>query len=274
VIALYPAWLPEARGIDSAAGAGRAAVTDIARATAANSQLFGPLLIRLARSALDGRTTARLNDVPREVIAIECGKLIRAAYQLAGIVLLMPAPPLPKTRCLSLERTAIWLAENLLCAVWLAGPASADMPLVVIADNMSAPHPAVAADLPSIKPRITPLAGRPNPMSQMELLLEASLAKREWAAGRVWNVTWQFDLLHNTIRPDLMWAKEKCVVEIDGPEHLAPAKFASDRRRDRQLQLAGFAVLRFTNEEIADDIDQVASHIERFLKYRRSAENN
>jgi hypothetical protein len=233
--------------------------------------------VRLAQSALEGRTRAGLDDIPAEIIAKECGKLIRASYQFTDIVLLISAPQLPEADRLSLERVAFWLAENVSCAVWLAGPASANMPRIMIADGMNATRLPIAVDPQSFappKPWITPLAGRPNPFSQMELLLEACLAKCEWAVGRKWNMAWKFDLLHHAIRPDLMWAEEKCVVEIDGPEHLAPRKFASDRRRDRLLQLAGFAVLRFTNEEVSHDVDQVASHIERFLKDRRSSEKN
>ena len=52
VLSLYPAWLPEAEGIDSPAGAGSAAVTDLARAVAERSSVFGPVLLRLARAAL------------------------------------------------------------------------------------------------------------------------------------------------------------------------------------------------------------------------------
>ena len=111
-------------------------------------------------------------------------------------------------------------------------------------------------------------------MSEIERRLEARLATQDWAIGRAWNITWQADSLNNAVRPDLMWVEERCVVEIDGPEHLLPAKFAADRRRDRLLQLAGFAVLRFTNEEVADDVDLVASHIEQFLRDRRAPQKN
>ena len=54
VLALYPAWLPGAEGINSPVGAGAAAVEDIARAVAGNSTLFGPLLVRLARGPQEG----------------------------------------------------------------------------------------------------------------------------------------------------------------------------------------------------------------------------
>ena len=44
------------------------------------------------------------------------------------------------------------------------------------------------------------------------------------------------------------------MVEIDGSDHRGILKYAADRRRDNGLMLDGFAVLRFTNEEIVDDL--------------------
>ena len=75
----------------------------------------------------------------------------------------------------------------------------------------------------------------------------------------------------NPIIADLMWTEERLIVELDGPEHRSADKFVADRRRDRLLQIAGFAVLRFTNQEIDSDIGAAASQIERFLTLRRSA---
>jgi len=74
----------------------------------------------------------------------------------------------------------------------------------------------------------------------------------------------------NPIRVDLMWSAEKCVVEVDGPEHRGMARFELDRRRDVRLQLDGFAVLRFTNRQIDHDVEAVVSQIERFISGRRT----
>ena len=60
-----------------------------------------------------------------------------------------------------------------------------------------------------------------------------------------------------------MWEQEKLVIEIDGVDHLDPVKFAADRHRDRLLQVAGFSVFRFTNEEVLNDIEKVASFLGR-----------
>jgi very-short-patch-repair endonuclease len=275
VLALYPAWLPEAKGIDSPAGAGDAAVADLARAAAERSSLFGPLLLKLARAALAKQTSPALDGIPREVVALQCGKLIRASYQLEDIILILPTTTPHETEIQACERTALWMADHVKCAVWIAGPAAARMPRIGIIHD--AIVPLVRSDdqeptgkLPSPPPWVTPLAGRPNPFSSAEQRLEVHLAAQDWAGGRAWNQGWQAGAEHNRIIVDLVWEREQLVVEIDGPDHLAADKFAADRQRDRLLQLEGFAVLRFTNEEVLNDPAQVASQIKRFLKQRRT----
>jgi len=67
-----------------------------------------------------------------------------------------------------------------------------------------------------------------------------------------------------------MWAEDLVVVEVDGSEHLEPEHYAADRRRDVDLQLAGYAVLRFPNAEVEHDVGAVAARIERMLWNRRA----
>jgi very-short-patch-repair endonuclease len=275
VLALFPAWLPEAKGIDTPAGAGDSAVADVARAAAERSSLFGPLLVRLARAALANQTSPALDGIPREVVALECGKLIRATYQLGDIILILPATTLDGTEIQACERTVLWLADHVKCAVWIAGPTAARMPRIRIIRDAIAPlahsdEHEPAGTVPTPPPWVTPLAGRPNPFSTAEQRLEVHLAAQDWADGRAWNQGWQAGAKHNRIVVDLVWKREQLVVEIDGPDHLGAEKFAADRHRDRLLQLQGFAVLRFTNEEVLNDPAQVASQIERFLKQKRT----
>ena len=78
-------------------------------------------------------------------------------------------------------------------------------------------------------------------------------------------------VLTNAIRVDLVWPREKCVVELDGPDHLDTDKYAADRVRDRALQRAGFLVLRYTNDEVLGDAARVLGELERFLEDRRRA---
>ena len=120
-------------------------------------------------------------------------------------------------------------------------------------------------------PYFPPLAGSPHHLSRVELTLENALCRQAWAASRQWNQTYRVHTLANPVRPDLLWVEEHLIVEIDGPEHLDPEHFAADRRRDVDLQLAGYAVLRFTNAEVEHDVGAVVSRIQRFVSSRRRA---
>jgi hypothetical protein len=66
-----------------------------------------------------------------------------------------------------------------------------------------------------------------------------------------------------------MWRQCRCVVEIDGPDHLGILKYADDRRRDNTLALSGFTVLRFINSDVIDDPAKAAATIEKLLQLRR-----
>jgi very-short-patch-repair endonuclease len=61
------------------------------------------------------------------------------------------------------------------------------------------------------------------------------------------------------------------VVEIDGPEHRGPLKFADDRRRDNRLQQLGHRVLRFPNDDVISDVHAVVSEIRNMLSRLRDA---
>ncbi|MXW34664.1 MAG: DUF559 domain-containing protein, partial [Chloroflexi bacterium] len=166
------------------------------------------------------------------------------------------------------EANALWLAGPGELTVWLFGASTACMARV----PRSSLYDRVPASDPPAVPRaayLTPLRGRPNAFSQAEMHLEAHLSRSPWATGRAWNQTWSSGVLANSIRVDLIWAQEKCVVELDGPDHLNTDKYAADRVRDRALQREGFMVLRYTNDEVLDDVARVLGELERFLEERR-----
>ncbi len=113
------------------------------------------------------------------------------------------------------------------------------------------------------------VVGRPHPASRAEKRLEGALRAREWAHGRAWNQPHRPGPLTGLHYLDLVWSAERVVIEVDGPEHRGVAHYESDRRRDAELVLDGFAVLRFTNDQVLDDVDAVASQIERCVEARR-----
>jgi hypothetical protein len=105
----------------------------------------------------------------------------------------------------------------------------------------------------------------------VERAVERALEPLPWAAGRAWNQTYQARPLEPPVRLDLLWRTERCVIEFDGPEHLEPIRYEADRRRDRLLQQDGFAVARFTNNQVVRDLAAVVSHIEQLITARRRA---
>jgi very-short-patch-repair endonuclease len=170
-----------------------------------------------------------------------------------------------------------WLAHHGDVGVWLTGT-----PLRHV-DRLSIVHVRIPDPVASIAREVTPaslppdlpvvsyppVSGRPHPASNAEQLLESALAQQRWANGRAWNQTYQSNILVNPIRVDLVWWAERCVVEIDGPEHRGAVAFEADRRRDVRLQLDGYAVLRFTNVQVLHDLEAVVCQIQHLIRARR-----
>jgi len=157
---------------------------------------------------------------------------------------------------------AEWLVSSGGPAVWLLGVRNERLP-------------AVRLGIEPVKGSVAE-AGRPHPASAVEAAVEAALARESWATGRRWNQDYRSNALTPPVRLDLWWPAERCVVEIDGPEHCRPERYELDRRRDVRLTLDGYAVLRFTNARIVHDVGAVVHEIGTFVRGRRrdTAEGN
>lgn len=59
--------------------------------------------------------------------------------------------------------------------------------------------------------------------------------------------------------PDFVALSIKLIIEVDGEIHLK--KKREDEERNRRLEAVGFKIVRFTNEEIEDDIESVLKRI-------------
>jgi very-short-patch-repair endonuclease len=263
-IELYPGWLPDAESIAAPGGAGLAAVRALALRRAAHSQHFGPFLGDLAAMALSGsRSSAR--RFPQEIRAAGLARVLADGFHRRRIVLLVQVPAgLRAAEEQALVAGSEWLAERASIGVWLTG-----------APVLGADWLATAATLPAVAGSTASAAhgdvvGNPHPRSTTEAALENALAGQEWATGRMWNQSYQSHALTAPVRLDLLWRAERCVVEIDGPEHCEPSRFDADRQRDVRLQLDGYAVLRFTNARVRHDVDAVVRQIGTFIQARRS----
>ena len=56
------------------------------------------------------------------------------------------------------------------------------------------------------------------------------------------------------------------MIEVDGVTHLDEEVIEKDKIKQRNLEEAGFHVLRFRDEEVLNRIDQVILKIERCIK--------
>jgi Protein of unknown function (DUF559) len=245
-VSLFPAWLPEAENVVQPGGAGVAAVRALASGLAARSAHYGPFLRDLAALALAG-TPSTAGQFTLEVRAAGLARVIAESFGRRGMVLVVPVPEgLTAATEHALVAGAEWLADRGRLGVWLIGAPLGHVDRVPTLTMTEAGGIPEAPPLPSVRNVI----GKPHPASWAEAALEAALAVHDWASGR-------------------RWPAERCVVEIDGPEHLEPLHFEADRQRDVQLQLDGYAVLRFTNARIKHDVQAVVRQIGAFLQSRR-----
>jgi very-short-patch-repair endonuclease len=58
------------------------------------------------------------------------------------------------------------------------------------------------------------------------------------------------------------------VVEVDGMTHSQEAVYENDRRRQKELEKAGFTVVRFTDEEVLKKLDTVRMTLEVIVDER------
>lgn len=287
---LFPAWLPGAEGITSSAGAGVPAIRGLALTHAAGADQYGPFLADLAARVLGG-LAPHVRRYQPEVRARGLAQVIATSFgRRACALLLRPPQDLDERGAFALVQGAQWLVDHAQLAVWIAGeklPGVDWLPEVVVAEPVPADPVAgsrrvlshlridevpLAGRKPSAaKPRRRGGVGGPHPTSRTEVALEAVLADRPWAAGRAWNHTIRPGPLVNPVRVDLLWKRERCIVEIDGDDHRTAGKYAEDRRRDVMLQLHGYAVLRFTNTQVLDDTENVLALLQQFLASRRRA---
>ncbi|MEU9889433.1 DUF559 domain-containing protein [Sphaerisporangium sp. NPDC051011] len=277
-VELFPAWLPGAEGIEGPGGASVIAVRTLALRAASTSRHFGPFLADLAESALRGAPVA--SRFAPEVRAAGLARVLASGFGRTRAAILVRVPEaLSASEEDVLVAACEWLAGRGGFGVWLAGAltTSADHvePVTLRFPGHDVRVPPRRSPHPPGRPveraiAYPPVIGKPHPASKAEKVLEKALSSHLWARGRAWNQTYQSHPLTNPIVVDLLWRAERCAVEIDGDDHLKPDHFAADRQRDVQLQLDGYAVLRFTNAQVLTDVENVVGQLEQFLRSRRN----
>jgi very-short-patch-repair endonuclease len=66
---------------------------------------------------------------------------------------------------------------------------------------------------------------------------------------------------------DFLWREHRLIIETDGYQfHRGRQAFEDDRRRDTELRLMGFEVIRFTYRQITDEAPDVASSMRKLFE--------
>lgn len=266
---VLPGWLPEADELDGPQGAALAAIQAVAIERARVAGYSSAFLADLAQRALTGRPSrARLRPESR---VAGLARVVATGFRRDRLVLVMPTGTEPgKTSAGDVVVAGSeWLADRGRLGVWLTGAGSPGPDRIATTHIVAVPRETDVSSMPATSGDAATVVGRPHPRSTVEAALEAVLAGQEWAYGRIWNGTYQPTLVRGAIRPDLLWPAERVVVELDGLEHCRPEQYDADRVRDVQLQLDGYAVLRFTNARVKHDVQAVAAQIEHLIRARR-----
>jgi very-short-patch-repair endonuclease len=123
-------------------------------------------------------------------------------------------------------------------------------------------------DAPSVSLFLPSVQGRPHPLSAIEQRLSKMIeADAELMSKFVFNARIE-DVSLKSPKVDLLWAKGRVVIELDGDEHRGRRAYRDDRHRDYELLCAGYAVVRIPNDEILEDFTRAVEKIRSIVRLR------
>jgi very-short-patch-repair endonuclease len=67
---------------------------------------------------------------------------------------------------------------------------------------------------------------------------------------------------------DFYCVEDKLAIELDGDSHFTPAAIENDARRQQFIESFGIRVLRFTNQDVYENIEGVIEMIARAIEER------
>lgn len=90
-----------------------------------------------------------------------------------------------------------------------------------------------------------------------------------WEVLRADNLGYTFKRQHiiGQFIADFVCIEKGVVIEIDGGYHQLPDQKISDKEREQLLGAYGFNVLRFTNDEVLSNIDDVIEQIKDYIDF-------
>lgn len=103
-------------------------------------------------------------------------------------------------------------------------------------------------------------------MENRKFPTEAERRLREYVRANQLGYKFLFQYIIGQYIVDFLCPAAKLIVEVDGAYHSEPEQFYKDELRTMWLQSMGYTVIRFTNEQVMDDIDSVLEKITDYLK--------
>ncbi|MEI9947726.1 MAG: DUF559 domain-containing protein [Pseudomonadota bacterium] len=129
------------------------------------------------------------------------------------------------------------------------------------------PTKAMKGNLTDALVSVSPVPGRPHPGSEAEQLLCHQICSDAELAP-LFRFNWPVKTRYNTSPiVDLLWDAGRLVVEIDGTDHCVLGQFIRDRRRDFELVMSGYRVIRFTRFKVLESPDQVLNDLRDAVRY-------
>ena len=197
----------------------------------------------------------------------------------------LAVPPREDARLPSFVNAVLWLARHAKLAVAvllnteLANHPALDQILYkpfVYAELLTAPRACttgidiiVEANRPASAVWLWLGAGRTHAFSPAEAKLARALLN-DAELSPLFSANQSVEtIFKNRPTVDLLWADGRVVVEVDGDDHREPQKFAADRRRDFELLISGYSVLRLINNEVTTDTDRALAQIREVVRYRK-----
>lgn len=78
----------------------------------------------------------------------------------------------------------------------------------------------------------------------------------------------QFLSIPNSYKVDIADPQRKIAIEVDGKGHLLPKNRLIDQKKTDVLTALGWCVLRFSNQQIMEDLDQVVAQVKQCMTLR------
>ena len=183
----------------------------------------------------------------------------------------------PTGRLNGLARVAEWLARETVARVLVIAPAALAGSTELDSINSDARRwqvPRVrelrAPALEESNGRVYPILGRPHPYSPGERLLAEALAADVTLSGLFAHNARVRARTGGNFLVDLLWNEGRVVVEVDGYYfHSNPQMFSQDRRRDYELLISGYVVLRLPHDEVIEDVEIAVEKIRDVVQFRR-----